>query len=97
LEAAINFGGARDDALAGQSINISAGAAAAAHLTLRWREGSGWMHEDFMNGYALRLDFGAQANNHLPGKIYLCAPDGQKSYIAGGFNAEIRRPRPRKQ
>ena len=40
----------------------------------------------------MRLDFGQISGNHISGKIYLCAPDETKSYIAGTFNAEIRNP-----
>lgn len=97
LEAAINFGGVQAEALAGQSINVATDAETAAHLTLRWKEDRSSLREDFTKGYALRLEFGAQVKNHLPGKIYLCTPDDQKSYIAGDFNAEIRKPKPKKQ
>ena len=43
--------------------------------------------ENYDAGYALRLEFGALANNRLPGKIYLCTPDVEKSYVLGSFNA----------
>jgi hypothetical protein len=42
--------------------------------------------------YALRLEFGALTNRHLPGRIYLCTPDPQKSYVMGTFNAEVSVP-----
>jgi hypothetical protein len=61
---------------------------------LRWRDGGQTARENFDGGYALRLEFGALANNRIPGKIYLCTPDESKSYVAGTFNADIRRPRP---
>ena len=95
--AAINFSGVQAEALAGQSINIATNAETAARLTLRWKEDQSAKREGFTNGYALRLEFGALVKNHLPGKIYLCTPDDQKSYIAGDFNAEIRKPKPKKQ
>ena len=47
-------------------------------------------------GYALRLEFDAIADNHLPGRIYLCLPDDAKSVVVGSFNAEIRKPNPPK-
>jgi hypothetical protein len=43
----------------------------------------------FMNGYALRLEFGARAGNEIPGRIYLCMPDAAKSYVAGVFRARL--------
>jgi hypothetical protein len=33
----------------------------------------------------------------MPGKVYLCTPDAGKSYIAGNFDAEIRKPKAAKQ
>jgi hypothetical protein len=44
----------------------------------------------------MRLEFGALEKNHLPGKIYLCTPDDEKSYLVGSFNADARKPKPKK-
>jgi len=93
----ISFTGATIESLAGQTINVATNAEKAARVTLRWRDGSQNARENFDGGYALRLEFGALANNRLPGKIYLCTPDETKSYVAGTFNVEIRRPRPPRQ
>jgi len=93
----INFSGAQAEALAGQSINVTTNADTAARVTLRWKDGDQAAKENYENGYALRLEFGALAGNHIPGKIYLCAPDDLKSYVMGTFNAEIRKPKPPKQ
>jgi hypothetical protein len=94
---AINFKGAPVEALAGQTINVVTNADKAARVTLLWKEGDQARSENFANNYAMRLEFGTPANNHLPGKIYFCAPDDQKSYVMGNFNAEIRKPKPPKQ
>jgi DNA-directed RNA polymerase subunit RPC12/RpoP len=91
----INFGGAPPESLAGQSLNITTNADKAAGVMLRWKDGDQQSKAAITNGYALRLVFGPLSGNHLPGKIYLCAPDETKSYIAGTFNADIRRPRPK--
>ena len=91
---AINFSGAPANALAGKTINVTTDADKAARVTLRWRESNQPRSENFTNNYAMRLEFGMPANNHLPGKIYFCAPDKMKSYILGTFNAEIRKPKP---
>ena len=94
----ISFTGATAESLAGQSINVATNAEKAARVTLRWKEGDEVKRESFSDGYAMRLEFGAEANNRMPGKIYLCTPDEEKSVIiAGTFNVEIRRPRPPKQ
>ena len=96
LGATINFGGVLPEALVGQSINVATNAEKAARVILRWKEGNLSLRENFTNGYALRIEFGLLENNHLPGKVYLCMPDAEKSYITGNFNAEIRKPKPPK-
>ena len=97
LGATINFGGVLPEALAGQSINVATNAEKAARVILRWKEGNLSLRENFTNGYALRIEFGQLAGNRMPGKVYLCTPDAEKSYITGNFNAEIRKPKPPRQ
>ena len=97
LGATINFGGVLPGALAGQSINIATNAETAAHVILRWKEDGLSLRENFTNGYALRIEFGPLAGNRMPGKVYLCTPDAGESYIAGSFDAEIRKPKTGKQ
>jgi len=92
----INFGGAQPEALAGQSLNVPTNAPMAARVTMHWLDSGQSAMEDLEGGYALRLQFGQVAGNRLSGKIYFCAPDESKSYVAGTFNAQIRRPRPPK-
>lgn len=89
----INFSGVPSEALAGQSIHIATNATLAARVTLRWTETDQTLKDNFETGYALRLEFGTLEKNHLSGKIYFCAPDDEKSYVAGTFNAEIRKPK----
>ena len=91
----INFGGAQAEALSGQTINVTTNADTAARVTLRWKNDEGSGKDNFDSGYAMRLEFGALANNHLPGKIYLCLPDDEKSYLMGTFNADARKPKPK--
>lgn len=97
LDFAINFAGANAEMLSGKSIDVDTNTPSAARVVLRWKDGDHSMHESFTNGYALLLDFGQAANNRIPGKIYLCTSDEQKSYVAGTFKAEIRKARPKKQ
>jgi len=89
----INFSGVPSEALAGQSIHIATNAPLAARVTLRWTETDQTLKDNFETGYALRLEFGTLDKNHLSGKIYFCAPDDERSYVAGTFNAEIRKPK----
>jgi hypothetical protein len=92
----VNFNGAAIESLAGQSINVATNAEKAARVTLRWRDGGQTARENFDGGYALRLEFGALANNRHAGENLFCAPDDLKSYVMGTFNIEIRKPRPPK-
>jgi len=48
------------------------------------------------NGYALKVAFGEAASGRIPGKIYISLPDENKSFVAGTFNAEIRKAPPPK-
>jgi hypothetical protein len=91
----INFGGAQVEALAGQTINVTTNADAAARITLHWKSDADSGKDNFESGYAMHLEFGALANNRLPGKIYLCIPDDEKSYLMGTFNADTRKPKPK--
>jgi hypothetical protein len=95
LGLSINFGGATVQSLAGKSLNVTTNTPSAARVSLRWREGDQIMHKSFTNDYAMLLDFNVLANNRIAGKIYLCLDDKNQSYVAGTFNAEIRKPRSR--
>lgn len=94
--ALINFAGAPPEALAGKSIDVTTNAEKAARVSLRWKDDAGAVQKpNFDSGYALRLEFGALENNRLPGKIYLCLPDDEKSYLLGAFTADARKPKPK--
>ncbi len=92
----INFSGAPPEAMSGQTLNVLTNADKAAKVSLRWKDAAGTVQKDnYDAGYALRLEFGTLANNRLPGKIYLCTPDTEKSYVLGSFNADARKPKPK--
>jgi len=42
----------------------------------------------------LKVIFGQAANSRMPGKLYISFPDDDKSFAAGTFIAEIRKPPP---
>jgi hypothetical protein len=92
----ISFGGAQPESLSGQTINISSNADKAARVTFRWKDDTGTVQkENHDDNYAMRLEFGPLANNRLPGKIYLCTTDPEKSYLLGTFSADARKPKPK--
>jgi regulation of enolase protein 1 (concanavalin A-like superfamily)/DNA-directed RNA polymerase subunit RPC12/RpoP len=91
----INFNGVPPEALSGRTINVTTNTGKAARVTLRWPDNGQALKTSFDNGYAMRLEFGALNRNRLPGKIYFCAPDAEKSYLMGTFKAEVRRPKAR--
>ena len=39
----------------------------------------------YLTGVAMRLEFGEAKNGKIPGKIYLCTPDKDKTAVAGTF------------
>ena len=94
--AQINFGGAQPEALSGQTINVAANTDKAAKISLRWKDAGGAIQKaNYDSGYAMRLEFGTLANGRLPGKIWLCLPDAEKSYLLGSFKANVNKPKPK--
>jgi DNA-directed RNA polymerase subunit RPC12/RpoP len=85
----INFNGAQPAALAGKNLNILADTNKSALVTLHWEDDDANARGSYDINYALRLEFGTLANRHLPGRIYLCTPDPQKSYVMGTFDADV--------
>jgi DNA-directed RNA polymerase subunit RPC12/RpoP len=94
--ALINFGGATPEELSDKAINVTTNAEKAAKISLRWKDEAGTVQKPgFDSGYAMRLKFGPLANNRLPGRIYICLPDDEKSYLMGSFNANVSKPKPK--
>ena len=91
----INFSGALAESLSGQTLNIDTNADKAARVTVRWKDDDQAQKGSYDAGYAMRLEFGALEKNRLPGKIYLCLPDAEKSYLLGTFTADARKPKPK--
>jgi hypothetical protein len=66
-------------------------------VVLRWKdEQDKPVSKSFSSGYALKLEFGQVALGRIPGKVYVCLPDENKSFVAGTFDAQIRKPSPPK-
>ncbi len=42
----------------------------------------------YQTGYAMRLEFGAEKDGKIPGRLYLCLPDDRKSFLAGSFTLD---------
>jgi hypothetical protein len=83
------------DELSGKTAEIKPTDATAPRVILRWKEAKR-TSQTFRSGYAMKIEFAPVTNNALAGKIFLCLPDGSKSWIAGTFRAEIRKPSPPK-
>jgi len=67
-------------------------ASASTHAVyMKWKEegGNAPKQRSFVNRYALRLEFGKLSGGKLPGKIYLCVPDKEKSFLAGTFEVQV--------
>ena len=63
------------------------------HIWMKWKANGKDAPEkkSWMDGYAMQLEFGKMLNGKLPGKIYLCIPDEEKSFIRGTFELPLRR------
>ena len=98
LRVVINLFAKAGEDLAGQTINIETNRENPPRLSFRFKdEQQQQARRDIREGYALKIEFGAVANNRLPAKIYLATPDDAKSWVAGTFDAEIRKPAPPKK
>jgi hypothetical protein len=83
----------RTEDLAKRVVTIEANPTNGPRMILRWKNERGDpVTKDFRQGYALKVEFGQVSSNRLPGKIFIAFPDDSKSYVAGTFTAEIRRP-----
>ena len=62
------------------------------HIWMKWKEAGANVPKQrcFTDRYALRLEFGEASGGKLPGKIYLCVPDVEKSFIAGAFEVPLK-------
>ena len=84
--------------LAGKTVTLETTRTNAPRVILRWKDDqNNAVTKDFHQGYAARVEFGRLTGNRLEGKIYLATPDDAKSYAAGTFIAEIRKPSPPKK
>lgn len=81
--------------LSGKSVEIPPDRPHAPRVVLRWKDAQQQaVTETLTNGYLLKVMFGRATNAHIPGKIYICLPDEDKSFVAGAFEAEIKRGSP---
>ena len=66
-------------------------------MTLRWKDDQDKaVNRQIGSGYALKAVFGEAASVRMPGRIYICLPDDAKSFVAGTFDAEIKKAPPPK-
>jgi DNA-directed RNA polymerase subunit RPC12/RpoP len=94
-----------DALLTGKTFDISpanpaASAAATPSVHVMWKNasGRGQTSKVYANGYAFKLALdAATASGDIPGKIYLCLPDNEKSYVAGTFTLHTGKAPPAKK
>jgi hypothetical protein len=93
LEVKIMFPGTAWETPAGKSFKVTnAGAPFAPQVVLAWKEAGQTTPSErkFNDKYTMVLEFGAEKDMKLPGKIHLSLPDETKSHVAGTFEADIR-------
>jgi DNA-directed RNA polymerase subunit RPC12/RpoP len=82
------------ESLFGKTVVYDTNSAGAPQVNLRWKDSQGKEAKQSLTaGYALRIEFGQPDGDHVPGKIYFCAPDDAKSYVVGEFKAKIKKPK----
>lgn len=91
----IYFFNRQAEELSGKTADVKPTDTTAPRVVLHWKEAER-RSQTFHNGYAMKVEFGPAANGEIPGKLFICLPDESKSWIAGSFNAEIRKPGPAK-
>jgi DNA-directed RNA polymerase subunit RPC12/RpoP len=97
LALTLHFFVRQGEELSGKTVQIAPDRPRAPRVVLRWKDAQQQpATETINNGYALRVVFGQATNSRMPGNIYICLPDPDKSFVAGTFDAEIRRPPPPK-
>ena len=99
LQLSVAFFAQQGEELSGKTIEIpSDREPPLPKVTLRWRdEQQQEARKSIPSGYALRVAFGEVGNGRIPGQIFICLPDESKSFVAGSFDAELRKPNPPKQ
>ena len=99
LAVVVNLFARQGEELSGKTVQIPSDRPRAPHVVLRWKDEQQQSKSDTISsGYALNLVSGEATNGHMAGKIYICLPDETKSFVAGTFDAEIRKappPKPR--
>jgi len=98
LGVSINFYAKEGEELSGKSIEIPADRLPPLPpVEIRWKdEAQKTRRQKITTGYALKVVFSDAAFQRIRGKIYLGLPDEYKSFVAGTFEAEIRKPEPPK-
>ena len=91
----IYFFNRQAEELSGKSAEVKPTDPTAPRVVLHWME-TKRESQTFRTGYAMKVEFGVISNNIIPGKIFLCLPDGGESWVAGTFRAEIHKPAPPK-
>lgn len=86
-----------NESLAGKSFDIASNSTDVAQprIVMSWKDPVETKPgvETYSKGYAMKLQFGSAADGgKLSGKIYLCVPDTQQSFVAGDFQIGPKNP-----
>jgi len=83
----------QSEELSGRTIEIAPDQTNAPRVGWRWKNDQQQPATQIIsNGYLLKVAFGQATQGYLPGRIYICLPDADKSFAAGTFDAEIKKP-----
>lgn len=97
LAVAIYLPAKRGEDLAGKTFVISTNFPTPPAVHLRWKDPQDkTVSEKFREGSAMKISFDKAGTGRITGKIWLSLSDTNYSTIAGQFDAEIRKPQPKK-
>ena len=97
LAVAIYLPARRGEDLAGKTFVISTNFPTPPAVHLRWKVPQNKsLSEKFREGSAMKIAFDKAATGRITGKVWLSLPDTNYSTISGQFDAEIRKPLPKK-
>ncbi len=97
LTVAIYLPARRGEDLAGKTFQISTNFPTPPAVHLRWKDPQDkTVSERFKEGYAMKIAFDKAATGRITGRIWLSMPDTNYTTISGQFDAEIRKPQPKK-
>lgn len=88
----IEFPGQKIEDFSGKTFTVKPSEDIDIHVTLAYKVHGEFSIKSrtFLSGFNMKLEFGAQKDGKIPGKIHLRVPDAKRSFVCGSFVAEVK-------